>query len=43
MRALRFHPKALKELSSLPPKHYKQLVGKLFSLLDESMPTMRAS
>lgn len=38
MRALRFHPSALKELTTLPPKHYKQVVGKLFSLLDNPTP-----
>ena len=38
MRALRLHPRALKELQGLPPKHYKQVVGKLFALLDNPQP-----
>ena len=37
MRALRFHPKAKKEVDSLPPKHFKQVISKLFSLMDEPM------
>jgi mRNA interferase RelE/StbE len=38
MIALRFHPKALKELKDLPPKHYKQVVSKIFSLLEDQTP-----
>ena len=38
MLSLRFHPKALKELATLPPKHFRQVVGELFALMDNPMP-----
>ena len=38
MLVLRLHPKSLQELRNFPPKHYKQVIGKLFSLLDNPLP-----
>lgn len=38
MLNLRFHSSALKELQALPPKHYKQVVGKVLSLIENPLP-----
>jgi len=37
-RALKFHPKATKQMSGMIPKHYKQVHEKIISLLSEPRP-----
>jgi len=39
MRALQIDSASVKTLGYLPPKHFRQVVSKLFELLKEPLPT----